>query len=279
LLNARGGGQLDGIAACLAQPPLNQSSIIMLCEADWRSIRARGREMPRELAARLGMSLVYLPQFACRPMHGSEGASTGNAVLSVTPFDEIRAVPVHNPKVGNRGYRRTLRAGRPAGIVARARHRGHLLTIGVAHLASDSDPGGREKQMLSYLSEFPKSGPAVFGGDLNTTTTELLTGDAVLRTCATMLINPGRFRRPAPYEPLFEHLERAGLDISQVNAIGKSTFTFSGIIPPFLRPKLDWLAIRGLRAIPSSARVIAARPSLFSSRVSDHDFVTVEIDL
>src|SRR5262245_5412454 len=135
LLNARGGGLLDGIAACLAQPPLNQSTIIMLCEADWRSIRARGREMPRELAARLGMSLVYLPQFACRPMHGSEGASTGNAVLSVTPFDEVQAVPVHNPKVGNRGYRRTLRAGRPAGIVARARHRGHLLTIGVAHLA------------------------------------------------------------------------------------------------------------------------------------------------
>jgi len=45
------------------------------------------------------------------------------------------------------------------------------------------------------------------------------------------------------------------------------------------RPKLDWIATRGLKFVPRSAVVIPARRSFFSGRLSDHDFVTVELEL
>jgi hypothetical protein len=64
-----------------------------------------------------------------------------------------------------------------------------------------------------------------------------------------------------------------------VNLMGKPTFTFTRAIPPRYRPKLDWFAVRGLKAVPGSATVLPARQSLFSSRLSDHDFVTVELDI
>ena len=171
------------------------------------------------------------------------------------------------------------RVGIPSGLVVNARFERCDLTIGVVHLASRSDPGWRAEQMATYLAGFPTHGPAILGGDFNTTTTELMSGRAFLDTMARMLINPWRFRAPQRREPLFAQLAAAGLRIEGVNVMGKPTFTFSRIVPPIFRPKLDWLAIRGLKPVAGSARVIPARPSFFSGRVSDHDFVTVELSL
>src|SRR5579885_383769 len=88
-----------------------------------------------------------------------------------------------------------------------------------------------------------------------------------------------RFRRPQRYEPVFRQLSEAGLAIDGVNAPHKPTFTFNRAIPPVFRPKLDWIGVRSLAPVAGTAAVIPARPSFFSSRVSDHDFVTVEVDL
>jgi hypothetical protein len=46
-----------------------------------------------------------------------------------------------------------------------------------------------------------------------------------------------------------------------------------------MRPKLDWLAIRELRPIAGTAAVITPRSPSLMRRVSDHDFVTVELEL
>jgi hypothetical protein len=92
-------------------------------------------------------------------------------------------------------------------------------------------------------------------------------------------LRPSRFQWPQPYEPLFARLRAAGLKIDEVNVMGKPTFTFSRVIPPRYRPKLDWLAVRELKAVPGSAAVLPPRRSMFSARLSDHDFVTVELDI
>jgi len=94
-----------------------------------------------------------------------------------------------------------------------------------------------------------------------------------------MLASPRRFRAPECREPLFERIKERGLEIDGVNLKYRSTFTFSGLIPRLMRPKLDWLAVRGMRPVDGTAAVIAPKQSLFSRRASDHDFVTVDLEL
>jgi len=58
-----------------------------------------------------------------------------------------------------------------------------------------------------------------------------------------------------------------------------ATFTPTRLIPPIVRPKLDWLALRGLKPVAGSAAVLPARMSSFASRFSDHDFVTCVVEV
>jgi len=98
----------------------------------------------------------------------------------------------------------------------------------------------------------------------------------MLATARQMITNPGRFRAPQAYEPLFECLRDHGLEIDGVNVPNRPTFTFSGLIPRSMRPKLDWLAVRDLAARSWNGGV---RPAAVSGSaapvVSDHDFVAV----
>ncbi len=133
--------------------------------------------------------------------------------------------------------------------------------------------------VIERLEQADPSGPIILGGDFNTTTTELGTPSAFAMVAAQIALRPLRFRYPERYEPLFEDLARAGFKTKAANVLGKPTFTFSRAIPPALRPKLDWIALRGLEPEPGSARVIPARASFFGRRVSDHDFVMCAVQL
>ena len=73
------------------------------------------------------------------------------------------------------------------------------------------------------------------------------------------------------------HVARHGLRIEGANAVKKRTFTPSGMLPYFLRPNLDWIALRELEPMQNSARVVRARPRLLARRISDHDFVMCEV--
>ncbi len=279
LFNAAGGTRLGGIASCLARFPLNRASIILLCESDWRTARSGNREVAAELAALLGMSFAYVPEFGLGKPGAEINAFLGNAILSANPFDDVRAVGLPQPSGLSTGYWRRRRVGAPAGLVAHATYSGIRIAIGVAHLSSRCDPAGRERQMRAYLADFPRQGPAIFGGDLNTTTTQLASRGALVRVAAQMLVNRNRFRQPQRYEPLFERLAEHALEIHGANLMRRPTFTFSRAVPRAFRPKLDWLATRELTPVRKSAAVIPARPSILSSRVSDHDFVMVDIQL
>ena len=252
---------------------------MLLCESDWGTKRSGEREVAAELAKRLNMSFAYVPEFGIPQADGTHKSFLGNAILSTVPLSEVRAValPRPLPERGNPMLRH--RVGLNSALIARARLRHQDVTVGVLHLASHCDPQARDQQMATYLSAFPQAGPAIIGGDLNTTTTVLQSGRDILRTFAHVFLRPSRFHRPQPYEPLFKRLSEAALRIEDVNVMGKPTFTFTRMIPPRYRPKLDWFAVRGLKAVPGSAAVLPARRSVFSARLSDHDFVTVELDI
>ncbi len=279
VFNARSGARFEGILACLRRPPLADADVIMLCEADWQLSRSFDREIAAELAAELGMSFAYGPEFAIRRPTGVPPSFLGNAILSSAPLVDPRMIALPTARMSRRNARLI---GQPRALIATAAFGGRQLTIAVAHLHSRWNPAGRARQMAALLEQIAPAGAAdtaILGGDFNTTTTGLDTPYAIAMVAARMARRPWRFRYPERYEPLFEHLAQAGFEIRGANVPGKPTFTFNRAIPPALRPKLDWIALRGLEPMPGSARVAAARESFFGPRVSDHDFVMCEVRL
>ncbi len=277
LLNAAGGAQLSVIEACLKRSPLDNADVILLCEADRGIMRSGGRDVSSDLAASLAMSCVYVPEYKV----GREGrALLGNAILSAAPFEEVEAVamPSASTPVMSRQMKRYKYAGMPTGILATAKFDGEILTMGLAHLHSRCAPPERERQLAAYMAAFPAAGRAIFGGDLNTTTTDLLSASSAARLAVAMLLNSQRFRAPESYEPLFDRIRERGLRIDGANELNRGTFTFSGIIPRLFRPKLDWIALRDLSPLPGTARVVSPRLSILSRRASDHDFVAVDVE-
>jgi hypothetical protein len=132
--------------------------------------------------------------------------------------------------------------------------------------------------MKQFLEGFPAGAAAIIGGDFNTTTVDLGSRAALIKASALSLLQRHRFRNPQKWEPLFERLRAAGFKIGGANASGKATFTPSRLIPPIVRPKLDWLALRGLKPVVGSAMVVPARTSLLASRFSDHDFIMCTVE-
>jgi endonuclease/exonuclease/phosphatase family metal-dependent hydrolase len=272
--NAHGGRHFDGILRCLRRAPLAGADVILLSEVDWGLKRTAGREIASELAAALHMSFAYLGEFGFRRGDSDIHAFTGNAILSAHPLADVRGVPLPNVHLKWR-IRRLV--GAPAGLTATITVNHRRITVGVVHMNSRWHPEGRAHQMAEFLAALPSEGPALVGGDWNTTTLDLGTSTALFTQGWRLLLQPTRLRTPERYEPLFDRLAQAGFDVRDVNVARKSTFTFSRAIPPILRPKLDWIAHRELRPVPGTAAIIRAQPSLLSARVSDHDFITCDL--
>ena len=276
VFNARTGAHFEGILACLRRPPLAGADVIMLCEADWHLTRSFDRAFASDLAAELGMSFAYGPEFTVRRPAGARPAFLGNAILSSAPLADSRTIALPTAGVSRRNVRLI---GQPHALIATAAFGSRRLTIAVAHLHSRWTPAGRAQQMAPVLEQLARAGATILGGDFNTTTTGLATARDLAMVAVRMARHPWRFRYPERYEPLFADLARAGFEVRGANLRGRPTFTFHRAIPPALRPKLDWIALRNLEPVPRSARVVAARESFFSPRVSDHDFVMCEVRL
>jgi hypothetical protein len=151
------------------------------------------------------------------------------------------------------------------------------LTVGVVHLDSRVDPAKRDRQMTDFLKALPPTGHAIIGGDLNTTTVGLTNVAACAKALGRVITQPRRLRTPQSFEPLFQTISNHGFTVDGANVPGAPTFASSGLIPRALRPKLDWIAVRGCRAVVGSAAVVAARNGLLGRRFSDHDFIVCDI--
>jgi endonuclease/exonuclease/phosphatase family metal-dependent hydrolase len=275
VLNVAGGAHLDSIVACLRRPPLAAAGTLLLCEASWRMPRHGLVEFAPALAAALKMSFAFLPSFG-RDEGGGDFRAIGNALLCARPLDDLRVVRL--PKSPFKFRARHL-PGVNQGLLASINVAGRRVTIGVAHLERVWDPEGRALQMECLLSEIGREAPAIVGGDFNTTTMDMDRRWAMLRAAAAIGLRPRRFREPQPHEPLFDRIKEHGFSIEGANVPAVPTFTISRLVPKRWRPKLDWIAARGIQPVSGSAAVVPARTAILGRRVSDHDFVLCEFRL
>ncbi len=283
LFNARGCTRPAAVGERLRRPPLAGASVVLLSEADWGLRRSAGRESAAELAELLGMSFAYSPEFAFGGARDHFSAFFGNAILSAAPLENVRFLRLEmfydwtkrrRWKLARGTPRGTIKLGQRGAVIADINLNGRTVTLALAHLENRVGPQGRARQMAQLLDALPCDGPAVIGGDFNTTTLNLRDWRGCAAALARLPINPRRLRAPEPYEPLFKLLERAGFDYRAANALFAPTYTLTGLLPRFLRAKLDWIGLRALNAVPGSACVAPARRGL--RRLSDHDFVVCE---
>jgi endonuclease/exonuclease/phosphatase family metal-dependent hydrolase len=280
--NAWGCGKPDVVANLLCRPPLAGAAIILLSEADWGLRRSSGCKSAAEIAQRLGMSFAYSPEFAFRREEGEFTSFFGNAILAAAPLENVRFVPLQ--MVYDWTKRRkwklaqgSVRLGQRGGVAAEINLNGRPLAVALAHLENRAAPEQRGQQMAQFLGALESGAPAIIGGDLNTTTVDLRDWRNCAAALACMLIQPRRLRAPESYEPLFEVMAAEGFEYGQANARLKPTYALSGLLPRVLRAKLDWIALRGVRAVPGSAEVVPARRAL--RRISDHDFIVCEFEV
>jgi endonuclease/exonuclease/phosphatase family metal-dependent hydrolase len=275
VLNFNCKGYVEELAACLKRPPLAGTGVFLLCEVACGTRGAGLRDVAAELAATLGMSYVFAPSWGLLSSDGAAVLSRkGNAILSSQPLVDVRTAPIPTSPTRRRS---PYRVDHSCGIIASIVVGGREIRLGVVHLDRDASPRFRGRQMAEYLARFPSDGPGVIGGDFNTTTIEWSSLLTWPRTVARMLAQPRRFHDPERYEPLFERLRGAGFATDGANVPLAPTFTFTRFIPPRIRPKLDWIALRGLRAVPGSPAVVVPRVSALARRLSDHDIVACEI--
>lgn len=275
VLNVHGGADFDAIRACLARPPLADAGTLLLCEASWRMMCYRRVRFAPDLAAALKMSFVFLPSFGYDE-GGGEFRAVGNAILCAQPIENFRAVSLPRPRF--RFHRHPL-IGVGQGLLASINLDGRRVTMGVVHLERRWDPAGRKLQMETFLDAAGNETPMVIGGDFNTATIDMDRRWSLLRAGAAIISHPARFHEPRPHEPLFARIREHGFSLEGANVMGVPTFTVSRIVPPRWRPKLDWIAARGIRPLDGSAAIIPARTSILGRRISDHDFVLCEFRL
>lgn len=286
--NAKGCARPKIVAERLRRPPLADASVILLSEADWRMPRSAMRETVAELAEALSMSLAFAPEFAFANADQPFSGFFGNAILSAVPLSQVASVSL--PKLydwvgkrlpGNPRYWRR-RIGQRGGLTARITLAGRNVTVGVMHLENHASPAGRADQVAHFLRAMPLRGPAIVGGDFNTTTIDLSGSPGRARMAATLMAKlmtrPWRMRVADRYEPLFAELARTGFSYRAANSLRHPTFTPAALLPRALRPRLDWIALREVEPIAGSGQVVSAASGLFR-RISDHDFVVCEVAL
>jgi endonuclease/exonuclease/phosphatase family metal-dependent hydrolase len=303
--NVQRGARLDEIARVLGEL---DADVVLLAEVDDGMGRSGGRNVARALAEALEMSyafavsyLVLADDLGENPDRRPNGlALAGTALLSRVPIVSPRNVDL--PELRDKFSSSEKRLGHKRALAARLAVDGDDLAVAACHLDSTASSAGRARQLAALLGALPP-GPALVGGDFNSSTYDLSSPLALARDLAHKLFVTGFDGTVENYmtperryeEPLFAALAQHGFTTDGFNDRAHGTYQYrmddpytvakvrelvGGLVARWLerrlRPwngvvpaRLDWIAGRGLT--PRAARVGEPRGA------SDHAPVIVEL--
>lgn len=314
--NIERGKELDGQVEMFREHAYLQGcDVLLLTETDVGMARSGNVDVARRLARELGYDYAFSPCYLSlvkgsgveRDIDGDNDLGLhGNAILSRYPMRDIRRIELRNgiDKMASR----EKRLGSQTAISATIDFPGAPTTAVCVHLDANSTQRHRMEQMRYIIDAIP-AGPALLGGDWNTTTYDSSTAfNAIMGYWLRVFMGPNRVIRNHflhPYrwfeKDLFEHLEQRGFDYRNANHIGEHTIFYdvedlrqykglSEWVPqwcfPFIRwalrdsgggcpLKIDWFAARGVRC--RDPRVLHDVNKGPRGALSDHDAIGVEM--
>jgi endonuclease/exonuclease/phosphatase family metal-dependent hydrolase len=315
--NIERGTQFESqLEAFKTHPYLKTCDVLLITEADAGMARSGNRMVAEELARELGMAQVFAPCYIAlgkgsgveRQVEGENRFGLhGNAILSRYPIRDVRLIPLENGV--DKMAHREQRLGRQAAVAARIEFPNCEVDAVSVHLDAQSTQRHRREQMRMVLDALPAEGPAILGGDWNTSTYDsshalwailgfwlrvMMGVDHVIRN--HYLHPQRRFERG-----LFQLLRERGFEYEQSNVIGERTVCYDVCDPratgnlgewvpewcfAFIRwslrnhggrcpLKLDWFATRGVRV--ERPVVIHDLREGRTEPMSDHDAVGVDV--
>jgi endonuclease/exonuclease/phosphatase family metal-dependent hydrolase len=315
--NIERGSEFDGqLEALRTHPYIKDFDVLLLTECDLGMARSGNRDVAQALARELGCDYAFVPCYL-NLTKGSgierrvEGENTlglhGNAILSRYPLTNVRRVPLPNgiDKVASR----ERRLGCQTVVTADVKFPNWRLAVASVHLDAQSSQRHRRDQMQQVLDALPVEGPALVGGDWNTTTYDSSRAVwAILGFWLRLVMGVDHVIRNHYLHPynrfekgLFDLLERRGFDYRNANRLGEYTVCYEfgdqkarhslgDWVPdwcfPFIRWSLrhhsgrcpfqiDWFAGRGVR--PENPVVIHDIREGREVPLSDHDAIGVEV--
>jgi endonuclease/exonuclease/phosphatase family metal-dependent hydrolase len=299
-------------------PHISRADVLLLIETDDGMARSGNRNVAREFARALGMAYAFAPCYLSL-VKGSgveyhiEGENEiglhGNAVLSRYPIRSTRLIRLRNGRDKMAG--REKRLGAQAALAAEIELPQGRITAVAVHLDAQSSQRHRVSQMRDILDHLPPDGPAVLGGDWNTSTYN--SSHAFYAICGFWLrvlmgtdyVIPNHYLRPESFfeRRLFRLLESRGFDYRSANVMGERTTWYDmdeegphqnllEWVPHWCFPfihwalrnhdnkcpfKLDWFAVRGLKALhPAVWHDVREGRAI---ALSDHDAISVDVRL
>ncbi len=296
-------------------PYLTSADVFLLTETDVGMARSGNRNITRSLARELGMYYVFTPCY----LNLTKGAGVeneakgsneiglhGNAILSRYPIRNARPVFLQNGRDKMRG--REKRLGRQTAAAAEIVFPNAELTVCSVHLDAQSRRRRRHDQMRDVLDGLGDEGPAVIGGDWNTTTFNSSSAFPAIMGfwrrvfMGTHHVIENHFLRPyTRFErELFELLETRSFDWKRANSLDERTTSYDvddvkthknlrEWVPAwcfdFIRwslrrhggkcpLKIDWFATRGVEAVDP---VVLHEFREGRKPLSDHDAIGLDI--
>lgn len=257
--NIERGIHLDAIVETLqTHPLLRAADLYFLTELDFGMARSGNRDVPGEIARRLGLNGVFAPcylnldrgsgleqQTAAENTYGIHG----NALFSRWPIRDPATIRLQNGKDKMRGKEK--RIGSQAAVLATVELPAGLVRCASVHLDAHSTRGHRRRQLREVLDAIDRDIglPALIGGDFNTSTHNTNKAIwAIIGFWVRVAMGVRRvLTRHYPYpERLFERrffsmLERRGYDFRSLNELGATTLDHRILSEKDRSNLKDWL--------------------------------------
>lgn len=253
--NIERGKRFEGIGKLLREEPeLRDADILLLTEVDIGMGRTQNRNVPREIAAMLGMGYVFANYHIVLAEgdrsergHGipNTKALHGCALLSRFPVLRFEAVELIERR--DKFHALEKRMGNKRTLLCELLLPDGPLTLALVHLDPFGGPRGRARHLAQIVDRMHRFGGKrmLLGGDLNTNTFDLGTPRGMASSIFLKLARFSWQRMAETYMAPEEHDERkvfaalhkGGLEIEGYNDFNKGTI-YGDVYDPELNRKL-----------------------------------------
>jgi len=251
--NAERGAAFAPLLGCLQEhPKLAATDLILLTEVDIGMGRSYNRDVPRELAAALGMGYVFAnnhillsPGDASEQDHGRPNTLALHGCALLTRYPIRRFCGVSLPEYRDKFHVVEKRLGSKRALLAEVMLPCGPTTVVVAHLDPFCPPTHRGRQIQILADALAQFGGqrVLLGGDLNTNTYNLGSMLGLLGNFSHKLTRFGFAGAVAQYmtpgehydRPVFSALSRNNFVLDGFNDLERGTLYYRGNNPKYAK--------------------------------------------
>ena len=260
--NVERGKRFEGLRHTLIHDPaLREADLLLLTEVDIGMGRSQNLNVPRELAAALGMGYVFA-NYHLVLAEGDRGerghgipntkAMHGCALLTRFPVLRFEAVDLRERK--DKFHATEKRIGNKRTLLCELLLPDGPLSVALVHLDPFTGPRHRANQLRQIVARLRRFGGErmLLGGDLNTNTYDLGSGQGMLYNMLYKMTRFGfegtveQYMKPEEIveRKVFAALRAGGLAIEGFNDFAKGTIYYDVYDPEMARKALDYLPPR-----------------------------------